>query len=59
MTGCPHPTQRRSGVCEICAVEQKYDGVDLDTLGEYECPECGRGTSGRDVVCYRCRGDDV
>ena len=55
MTGCPHPTQRRSGVCQMCAVEQKFDGVDLDK-GDYECPECGGKTSGRDVVCYECRG---
>ena len=55
MTGCPHPTQRRSGVCRMCAVEQKFDGVDLDK-GDYECPECGGETSGRDVVCYKCRG---
>ena len=56
MTGCPHPTQRRSGVCQLCALEEKFDGVDFDDSGEYECPECGGDTSGRDVVCYKCRG---
>ena len=55
MTGCPHPTRRRSGVCQLCAVEQKFDGVDVDK-GDYECPECGGKTSGEDVVCYECRG---
>jgi hypothetical protein len=43
----------------MCAVEETFDGVDLADLGEYECPECGRGTSGRDVVCYRCRGESA
>ena len=40
----------------MCTIESQFGGVDLDDFGEYECPECGDETSGRDVVCYRCRG---
>ncbi|KOX93274.1 hypothetical protein [Halorubrum tropicale] len=44
---------RRCSICEgIASAEDQV--VDAET---FECPSCGRETSGEDVDCYRCRGD--
>ena len=56
MTSCPHPTTRASGVCQQCAVEEQFEGVDFSA--DAECPVCGGPTSGEGVVCRKHRGGD-
>lgn len=55
MSSCPHPTTRASGVCQQCAVEQQFEGVEFGS--DAECPNCGGSTSGEGVSCYKCRGE--
>lgn len=54
---CGSPTPRR--VCRGCARLQRADeAADRDDEAYYECPGCGRETTGEGVLCYRCRSSE-
>lgn len=44
----------RSHLCRLCGVEERRESGDT-SFEMFECPECGEETSGKGVVCYRCR----
>lgn len=48
-------SQAHGDLCVDCRIDQAAQAADLDRGDDYECPDCGGETSGKDVVCYRCR----
>lgn len=53
---CGMSTPRR--VCRECErLERAEEAAARDDETYYECPSCGRDTTGEDVECYRCRSD--
>lgn len=47
----------RPDLCKFCAREDKWAGIDEVDFQYYECPGCDGKTSGKGVLCYKCRGN--
>jgi len=55
-TGCKVCGARCQGDrCADCRRDASAESQMFD-FENYECPNCGKDTSGPDTVCYRCRG---
>jgi len=58
-TGCKDCGAQCHGQrCAACEQTRANERNDLGVGDDYECPECGGTTSGPDVVCFQCRGDN-
>lgn len=54
---CGKRTDKR--LCRDCALDEQFAESRSDSSQKhFECPRCGGLSSGKDVVCFRCRSEE-